>query len=39
MGTIPALVPLRRLVRVLSNLALWISGAGLIAMTLAVFGR
>ncbi len=37
MGTIPALLPLRRLVRVLSNLALWISGAGLIAMTAAVF--
>ncbi|WP_341991601.1 TRAP transporter small permease [Azorhizobium sp. AG788] len=37
MGAIPALLPLRRVVRVLANLALWISGAGLIAMTAAVF--
>lgn len=40
---VPALVPVRRAVGVLSTLALWAAGAGLIAMTAAVawqvFGR
>ena len=37
MGATSMLLVLRHVVRVLSNVALWISGAGLVAMTLAVF--
>jgi TRAP-type C4-dicarboxylate transport system permease small subunit len=36
-GPFPALRPLRRLVRLLSRIALWISGAGLVVMTGVVF--
>lgn len=37
MGTFPALRPLQRLVSLLSRIALWISGAGLVLMTGVVF--